>query len=588
LPATPQVEETRKSGTAAAHGIGIGRAYLVDRRRLKTPKRTIDEDEVEEEVARLRSALDSSNRQLEKIKHKIEAREENEHYNIIAAHQLILADHHLVDETIRYIEEEHINAEWALTRTVEHIKGVFDAVKDEYFRERRSDVDFVGERVLRNLLGREAPPVRPPPDAIVVARDLSPADTAQLYRHAIAGLVTDAGGKTSHTAIIARAHEIPAVVGLEDISHVVETGDLLIVDGTNGMVIVNPTPQSVVQFRDQARREAAAGAALLTNRDLPAETIDGSMVTLLANIDQIDEITNSIEHGAEGIGLYRTEFLFMVSESLPTEDDHYEIACKALEAMDGKVATFRTFDLGAEKLSKHLGEAHYEANPALGLRSTRLCLTERVKPLFKSQLRGLLRASAHGPLRIMFPMISGLTELHGALALLGEAKRELARDKFAFDPDTEIGVMIEMPSAAILADVIAPEVDFFSIGTNDLIQYTLACDRVNEHVAYLYEPLHPALLRLIRTVVAAAKANDIRVSVCGEMAGDPLAASVLVGLGLTELSMNAVSIPEVKEIIRASKFSDLRELADRCLAQTSAKNIRSMVIESLSHMAAAP
>lgn len=584
---TIPAEETRKSGTAAAHGIGIGRAYLVDRRRLKTPKRKIAADEVLDEIARLRAALASSHRQLDKIKTKIEAREENEHYNIIAAHQLILADHHLVDETIRYIQEEHINAEWALTRTVEHIKGVFDAVKDEYFRERRSDVDFVGERVMRNLLGREATPVRPPPDAIVVARDLSPADTAQLYRHAVAGLVTDAGGKTSHTAIIARAHEIPAVVGLEDISHVVETGDLLIVDGTNGVVIVNPTPQSVVEFRDQARREAAAGAALLTNRELPAETIDGTTVSLVANIDQIGEIDNAIHHGATGIGLYRTEFLFMVSEALPSEEDHYEIACKAIESMAGMPSTFRTFDLGAEKLSKHLGEAHYEANPALGLRSTRLCLTDRVKPLFKSQLRGLLRASVHGPLRIMFPMISGVNELQAALVLLNEVKRELTRDKLEFDPDIEIGVMIEMPSAAILADVIAPLVDFFSIGTNDLIQYTLACDRVNEHVAYLYEPLHPALLRLIRMVVTAAKANDIRVSVCGEMAGDPLAASVLVGLGLTELSMNAVSIPEVKETIRASRLSELEELADKCLAQPSAKSVRALVIEALSHKAAA-
>ena len=578
-------EETRKTGTPAAHGIGIGRAYLVDRRRLKTPKRTIAPDEVDDEIAKLRSALDASHRQLEKIKHKIEAREENEHYNIIAAHQLILADYHLVDETVRYIQEEHINAEWALTRTVEHIKGVFDAVKDEYFRERRSDVDFLGERVMRNLLGHEAAPVRPPPDAIVVARDLSPADTVQLYRHAVAGLVTDAGGKTSHTAIIARAHEIPAVVGLEDISHVVETGDLLIVDGTNGVVIVNPTAQTVVTYREQARRETAAGAVLLSNRDLPSETIDGERITLLANIEQVEEVANALEHGAQGVGLYRTEFLFMVSKSLPTEEDHFEIACRALDAMQGRVATFRTFDLGADTLSAHLGEAHYEANPALGLRSTRLCLTDRVRPLFKAQLRGLLRASALGPLRIMFPMISGVVELKAALAVLNEAKRELTRDKVEFDADTEVGVMIEMPSAAIVADAIAPEVDFFSIGTNDLIQYTLACDRANELVAYLYEPLHPAMLRLIRTVVEAAKAHGIRVAVCGEMAGDPLAACVLVGLGLNELSMNAVSIPEVKEIIRASRVSELRELAERCLAQPSAKAIRAMVIEALSHKA---
>ncbi len=574
----PVREELEKRGIPAAPGIAIGRAYLVDRRRLKTPKRRLEPDEIDDEVARFHRALQASYRQLERIKQKIEARKKTEHYNIIAAHQLILQDEHLVDEAVRHIQERHINAEWALQRTVEHIKGVFDAIEDDYFRERRSDVDFVGERVLRNLLGRKATPVRPPPDAIVVAHNLSPADAAQLYRAAVAGLITDAGGKTSHTAIVARAHEIPAVVGLEDITSEVGTGDLLIVDGTEGRVIVNPTPQTVAHYRAQRRAEAARGAALLSNRALPAATQDGVEIRLLANVDQTDEIPHVIDYGAMGVGLFRTEYLFMMGDRIPFEDDHFESARRVLEALGpDREATFRTFDLGADKLYSFVGEQFNEANPALGLRSVRLCLQETVRPIFKQQLRGLLRASVHGHLRIMLPMISGVLELRQAMAVVDEAKRELREESIPFDESVPVGAMIEMPSAAIVSDLLAREVDFFSIGTNDLIQYTLAVDRVNEHVTYLYEPLHPSLLRLIKVVADAARQSGIPVGVCGEMAGDPDVVPVLLGLGLAELSMNAVAIPQIKSVIRRAHLTDLRKLAARTLELSTANEVTAEV-----------
>ncbi|HUH02844.1 MAG TPA: phosphoenolpyruvate--protein phosphotransferase [Kofleriaceae bacterium] len=566
-------------GISAAHGVAIGRAYLVDRRRLKTPKFHLESPEdIEDEITRFHRALQASYRELERVKQKMEAeREESEHYNIIEAHQLILGDEHLVDESIRYIREERINAEWALQKTVEHIKGVFDAIEDDYFRERRSDVDFVGERVLRNLLGREATPVKPPPDAIVVAHDLSPADTAQLHRDAVAGLATDAGGKTSHTAIIARAHEIPAVVGLEDVTAIVGTGDLLVIDGTEGIIIVNPTAETVSHYRARARSEAATSAALEQIRDLPATTTDGFVVELEANLDLAEEIVSAIGHGATGVGLFRTEYLFMAEGRIPTEEDQYQSARQVLEALDGRPATFRTFDLGADKLYSFVGEHHREANPALGLRSVRLCLQETVRPIFKQQIRGILRASVHGKCRLMFPMISGLGELRRAREVLDEARVELLEENVAFDQNLEVGIMIEMPSAAVLADVLAPEVDFFSIGTNDLIQYTLAVDRVNEHVTYLYEPLHPAILRLIRMVVAAARAAGIPVSVCGEMAGDPTVVPVLIGLGLQRLSMNSVAVPGIKAAIRKTKLTDLQDLAERVMAMSTAAEVTGTV-----------
>jgi phosphotransferase system enzyme I (PtsI) len=579
-PAKPPPQgEIRKRGIGASAGIAIGRAYVVDRRRRKTPRQHINPEDVDIEVARFRRAIAESDTQLAKIRGRL-ATAGDEHSSILEAHQLMLHDVHLVDETVQVIRKELVNAEWALKRTVEGIKAAFDAIDDDYFRERRSDIDFVGDRLMRNLLGEDVGPVKPPPDAVVVAHDLSPADTAQLHHDAVAALITDVGGKTSHTSIIARAHEIPAVVGLADVTAIVGNGDLVIVDGTSGLVLLNPAPQSVAHFRARARREAALGEALLANRDLPAETLDGERVHLHGNIDVADEIAFALDHGAEGVGLYRTEFLFMGRQTAPSEEEHYVHACTAMAAIGGRPLTIRTFDLGGDKASAF--GLHAEPNPALGLRSIRLCLAERGQIMFRQQMLGLLRASAMGPMRLMFPMISGMSELLTAKQVLDDCKAELRRRGQAFDDKLPIGVMIEMPSAVMTADHLAGEVDFFSIGTNDLIQYTMAIDRGNEAVGYLYQPLHPALLRMVKLVTDAARARGIPVAMCGEMAGEPLLAAVLLGLGLTELSMNAAAIPMVKSVLRAVSAADARRLAERCLAMPSTEHVERLVKE---HMA---
>jgi phosphotransferase system enzyme I (PtsI) len=578
--------ETKRQGLGVSAGIAFGRAYLIGRDTLKAPRHHIEPDDVDTEVARLYKAIAASDKQLAKIKEKLASENESD-YHIITAHQMMLHDEHLVGAAVGYIRDERINAEWGLRRAVDDIRGVFDQIEDEYLRERRSDVEFVFERVLRNLLGRDTGPLSPPPDAIVVAYDLSPADTAQLHKAAVAGLITDAGGKTSHTAIIARAHEIPAVVGLENITEVVETDDLVLIDGSAGVVIVNPTAQTVGEYREEQRRQVAAGALLHAMRDLPARTRDEHDISLFANIDSPEELDDALDYGAMGVGLFRTEYLFMGHAELPGEEQHYETTKKVIERLNGLPATIRTFDLGADKLAPFLEAADLgEANPALGLRSIRLCLTDLGKGLFKQQLRGLLRASAHGPIKIMFPMISGIAELRATKVVVDEVKTELAAEGIAFDPDIKLGIMIEMPSAALTADLLAQECDFFSIGTNDLIQYTMAVDRVNEYVSYLYEPLHPSLLRLIQMVAKAANAANIPVTVCGEMAGEPMIAPVLLGLGIRELSMSAVSVPEVKATVRATTISDAEALVQRTNKLATAAEIRAMVSEYVFGLAA--
>jgi phosphotransferase system enzyme I (PtsI) len=421
-------------------------------------------------------------------------------------------------------------------------------------------------------------PLSPPPDAVVVAYDLSPADTATLHRAAVAGLLTDAGGKTSHTAIIARAHEIPAVVGLENITELIETDDLLLLDGGTGTVIINPSATTVAQYRDEQRRQVAEGVRFSALRDTLARTRDETDITLLANIDGPEELDDALEYGAQGVGLFRTEYLFMTGTVLPDEQRHYETAVVLLEKLKGKTATIRTFDLGSDKLTRFIEDAKLEEqNPALGLRSIRLCLSTLGRDLFRQQLRGLLRASAHGPMKLMFPMISGVAELRAVKVVLEEVKRDLRDEGLAFDEAIKIGIMIEMPSAALTADLLAQECDFFSIGTNDLIQYTMAVDRVNEYVSYLYEPLHPSLIRLLGGVAAAAKEHGIPVTVCGEMAGEPAIAAVLLGLGLRELSMSAVSIPEVKAMIRSVTIKETEGLVKRIEKLPTAAEVRAMV-----------
>ncbi|MBA2542471.1 MAG: phosphoenolpyruvate--protein phosphotransferase [Deltaproteobacteria bacterium] len=582
---TERREEIRRKGLGVSQGIAFGRAYLIGRDTLKAPRHHIEADDIDTEVARLYKAIAASDKQLAKIKDKLASENESD-YHIITAHQMMLHDEHLVGAAVSYIRDELINAEWGARKAVDDITRVFDALEDEYLRERRSDVEFVFERVLRNLLGRDTGPPSPPPDAIVVAYDLSPADTSQLHKAAVSGLITDAGGKTSHTAIIARAHEIPAVVGLENITEIIETDDLVLIDGGAGIVIVNPSAATVAEFRDEQRRQVAATSQLQAMRDLPARTRDDTDIQLYANIDMPDELEDAIEYGAMGVGLFRTEFLYMGHADLPDEERHYQAGIDVITKLNGLPATIRTFDLGADKLAPFLTAAALEeANPALGLRSIRLCLAELGRPLFRTQLRGLLRASAHGPIKLMFPMISGVAELRAAKTVVDEVKAELGAAGILYDEQIKIGIMIEMPSAALTADLLAQECDFFSIGTNDLIQYTMAVDRVNEYVSYLYEPLHPSLLRLIGGVAAAAKNANIPVTICGEMAGDPMIAPVLIGLGMREFSMSAVSVPEVKAMIRSLGVAECTALVKTIQTLPTAAEIRAMVSDYLARIA---
>jgi phosphoenolpyruvate-protein phosphotransferase (PTS system enzyme I) len=562
-------------GLAASPGIAIGRCWPVDRRRVRTPKRRLSPDEVEAELARFRTAIDVSDLQLSEVKEKVGRAEgapgAAEHTAIIDMHRMMLKDEMLVHEAQRLVREDRLNAEWAVKRAVRKIKSAFHEHADEYFKERRADVDYVGERIIKNLLG-QAPDVdeAAPEGAIVIAHDLSPADTALLlHERKVGGFVTDAGAKTSHTAIVARALEIPAVVGVGKITALAERGDWIIVDGTRGIVVINPSPGERSDFEAAQARYRAEEKQLLRTRDLPARTQDDVTIRLAGNIEFAEEVPSLLAHGGEAVGLYRTEFLYLGRGDLPSEDEHYENYRRILEALAPRPVTIRTFDLGGDKLPS--GMRIHAENPALGLRAIRYCL--RQPELFRTQLRGLLRASVHGNLKIMFPMISGVTELRVARKALEEAKAELVREGQRVKDGIPVGIMIELPSAALLADRLAKESDFFSIGTNDLIQYTIGIDRQNKDVAYLYKPLHLAVLRMLKLACDAARAEEIPVSMCGEMAGDPVNALVLAGLGVSELSMNGPSIPFVKRVIRAARAADGRALVERLLALTTADDI---------------
>ncbi len=569
---------TNLFGLAASPGIAIGRAWPLDRRRVKTPKRRVGTDEVEPELERLEIAIELSDRQLAAVKEKIEKVQGSEHTAIIDMHRMMLKDEMLVVEAQRLVREERVNAEWAVKRAVRKIKGAFSDIADEYFKERRADVDYVGERIIKNLMGQVVDvDVKPPEGAVIVAHDLSPADTALiLHESKVAGFVTDAGARTSHTAIVARALEVPAVVGVGRVSALVARGDWIIVDGGRGLVVLNPSPAERADYDAARERYLAHEQELMRTRDLPARTVDGVTVVLTGNIEFAEEVPSLVNHGGEGVGLYRTEFLYLGRGALPTEEEHYQDYRRILEALAPRPVTIRTFDLGGDKLP--VGSRSHADNPALGLRAIRYCL--RHPDMFRDQLRGLLRASVHGNLKIMFPMVSGVAELRAARRMLVEARDELTR-KGVEVQIPPVGIMVELPSAAVLADRLARECDFFSIGTNDLIQYSIGIDRQNKDVAYLYKPLHLSLLRTLKYICDSAKGAGVPVSMCGEMAGEPIYALVLLGLGLDELSMNGPSIPMVKRVIRAASAADGRALLARLLDLTAGDEIEREVLAEM-------
>ena len=569
-------------GIGASPGIAIGRCWPMDRRKVRAPKRRLGPDEVEPELQRFKAALETSDVQLEEVRRKVEESEgtgAGDHTAIIDMHRMMLKDEMLVLEAQKLIREERINAEWAVKRAVRRIKGAFSDAADEYFKERRADVDFVGERVIKNLLGQQVDVDELPPEgAIIVAHDLSPADTALLlHERKVGAFVTDAGAKTRHTAIVARALEVPAVVGVGRVTASAGRGDWIVVDGTRGVVLINPSADEREEYAAAREKQLAGERELLRTRDLPASTQDEVELRLAGNIEFAEEVASLLAHGGEAVGLYRTEYLFLGRTDLPTEEEHYQNYRRILEAVGRRPVTIRTFDLGGDKLPP--GMRLHAENPALGLRAIRYCL--RHPEMFRTQLRALLRASVHGNLRIMFPMISGVAELRAARRALDEVQAELTRETIP-TRKVPVGMMIELPSAALLADRLARECDFFSIGTNDLIQYTMAIDRQNKDVAYLYRPLHLSVLRMLKFICDAGAKANVPVSMCGEMAGEPLYVLILLGLGLSELSMNGSAIPMVKRVVRAASAADGRALLDRVLELTLATEIEREVRAEMS------
>ena len=558
-------------GVPASPGVSIGRAFLLDSEEMSVPKQPVSAAAIPQEIARFEEALAQTRKEIEGIQAKISKELGLEHAEIFNAHLMFLEDRAFMDEVLSRLKEEHLCVEHVFSQVLRKYVQVFSRVEDEYMRERTSDVEDVGRRILRNLTGLKrqglsdlAQPV------VVVAYDLSPSDTATMHRKHVIGFITDVGGRTSHTAIMAKSLEIPAVVGLEAATQRIHPDDLLVVDGTSGKVIINPDPSLLRHYEELKKKFETLDQALLKVKDLPAETPDGHRVHLAANIELPEEIPSVIAHGAQGIGLYRTEFFYMNRSDLPTEEEQFEAYRHVARAIAPDSVIIRTIDLGGDKFMSELRMPR-EMNPFLGWRAIRFCLAR--PDIFKVQLRAILRASAFGKIRMMYPMISGLEELQAANLILEEMKEELRKEGKEFDAEMEVGAMIEVPSAALIIDLLAKHVKFFSIGTNDLIQYSLAVDRVNEKIAYLYEPAHPAVLRLIRQIIQVAHENNLWVSMCGEMAGEPALALILLGLGLDSFSTSAVNVPRIKQVIRSVPTFRAKEVVKEVFRLSTGKEV---------------
>lgn len=560
-------------GVAASAGIAIGKAVIMDTRKIERyPKIRITESLLADEIKRFDDAVKISEKQIREAMGELETHNVGkEHSFILETHMMMLTDPALSGRVRELITAEHINAEWALKTALLEIEKNFESIGDEYIKSRVADTTFVGERLLRNLIGKKTSGRRLLDNSIIVAHDLSPADTAMLNREKILGFATDVGGMTSHTSIIAHSLEMPAVVGLGNASALINPGDNVILDGISGVVIVNPSENQVLEYEHRARSFITLELKLKEKAKSPAVTRDGKYVKVKGNLEFKDEVKTVLDHGAEGIGLYRTEFLYLNRNHAPSEENHFQAYKTVVEAVSPYNTVIRTLDLGGDKLYSSLGKLRKEINPAMGLRAIRLCLKE--VDIFKTQFRGILRASHYGNTSIMFPMISGMEELMKAKAILEETKEDLLKEGIPFDENIPVGIMIEVPSAATIADILADEADFFSIGTNDLIQYALAIDRGNEYVNYLYEPLHPAVLRLIKFTIDAAHNAGIPVSMCGEMAGREIYTPILLGMGIDILSTNAFAISHVKEMARKVDLDECRQIAEHVFHMKTAGEI---------------
>ncbi|HDI7389750.1 TPA: phosphoenolpyruvate--protein phosphotransferase [Staphylococcus aureus] len=549
-------------GIAASDGVAIAKAYL-----LVEPDLTFDKSEkvtdVEGEVAKFNNAIEASKVELTKIRNNAEVQLGADKAAIFDAHLLVLDDPELIQPIQDKIKNENANAATALTDVTTQFVTIFESMDNEYMKERAADIRDVSKRVLSHILGIELPnPSMIDESVVIVGNDLTPSDTAQLNKEFVQGFATNIGGRTSHSAIMSRSLEIPAIVGTKSITQEVKQGDMIIVDGLNGDVIVNPTEDELIAYQDKRERYFADKKELQKLRDADTVTVDGVHAELAANIGTPNDLPGVIENGAQGIGLYRTEFLYMGRDQMPTEEEQFEAYKEVLEAMNGKRVVVRTLDIGGDKELSYLNLPE-EMNPFLGYRAIRLCLAQQ--DIFRPQLRALLRASVYGKLNIMFPMVATINEFREAKAILLEEKENLKNEGHDISDDIELGIMVEIPATAALADVFAKEVDFFSIGTNDLIQYTLAADRMSERVSYLYQPYNPSILRLVKQVIEASHKEGKWTGMCGEMAGDETAIPLLLGLGLDEFSMSATSILKARRQINGLSKNEMTELANRAV-----------------------
>ena len=575
-------EPIKLRGIAVSPGIIIGKARLIDRSRVKILYQyLISSDRVAKEVERFKNAVQKTRDRLTNIKNRMPDHVKG-HVFILDSHLMILEDSTLYDSTINRIRDEQINAEWALKKSFEEIRDVFQQIDDEYISNRIEDVQNVIERILRNLSGQETGILAEIDErVIIVAHNLSPGDTSELNINKVMGFITDAGGRTSHTAIMAQALDLPAVMGLGSVTEMVEEGQLLIVDGTTGEVIINPDDDAIIHYHEKQLQRERYKSSIISTSHLPAETLDGHRIAIMANTEFYDEVSVVKEYGGEGVGLYRTEFLYLKSKGLPDEEELFEDYRNVAETIMPEPVIIRTLDLGGDKFTS-ISANTKETNPALGLRAIRLCLK---KPdIFKTQLSAILRASVYGNIKIMFPMISGVQEILDAKRILEQVKDELEQQGLEYNQGTEIGIMIEVPSAVAMAEALADQVDFFSIGTNDLIQYALAIDRINEDMAYMYEPFHPAVLKMIQQVITVAKKSNIGVSICGEMAGDPLCIPILLGLGLDTLSMNVRSIPLIKKVIRSMSIQDIKADFEEIMRLNTSREVRSRISDKMERL----
>ena len=565
--------ETLK-GIPVSPGVAISRAVVLDAERHVIPRRRVSMNQVPGELSRLQQALERSRGDVEQLREQTAATIGEDLAKIFDAHQAMLEDPHVIQQIERRIKTDLVCAEYAVYAVMRGFAERFRQMENRFVRERVHDVWDLERRILRHLIGRTRKDLEElTQPAVVIAHDLTPSQTASLDKEKIIALATDIGGQTSHTGILAHALGIPAIVGLEEVTSKANPGDTVIIDGNRGLVIIDPDAAQLLEYRQSVKRIAELESSLDKLVDLPAETKDGTHITLMANIEFPSEIQPALEKGATGIGLYRTEFLYLASDRPPTEEQQYEAYKQAIAALDGKPLTIRTLDLGADKFQDRGSTPtnHVERNPFLGCRSIRFCLQNL--PLFKTQLRAILRASVEGPMRIMFPLITSVMELRQARMILNDVMEDLEDEGIAFRDDIPVGIMIEVPSAALQAGTLRNDVDFFSIGTNDLIQYTLAVDRGNERVASLYSGAHPAVIQLIAQVLGAARKSDLEVSLCGEMGGEPEYTMMLLGMGLRSLSITPPAIPEVKKIIRIVTIDRCQRVARKAGSLESEREV---------------